>query len=245
MRGLPSVIREVRGGLCTLTLNRPEKLNALDTQAFVELDEHLAWLESSRHDIGCVMLRGNGRAFCSGADLAALGAKPVPPEFKPGVIRRLGELPQPVVVAVHGICFTGGLELALAGDFILADRAVRFADTHGKWGVVSQWGMSQRLPRRVGHAAAKRLMMTGCEISAEEALGMGLIDMLAERDLLDDLAASFIEDILNNSWHTNFAAKRVLRESEGMSLSAGLDYERDCHPGFAPDYQDRIRRFKK
>ena len=77
------------------------------------------------------------------------------------MIDRLGRLPQPVIAAVHGVCFTGGLELALACDFILADATARFADTHGKWGLVGAWGMSQRLPRRIGVPAAKRMMMTG------------------------------------------------------------------------------------
>ncbi len=245
MSASPRVIREERDGLCTLTLNRPEKLNALDTQTFEELDSHLAWLELYRTSIGCVILRGSGRAFCAGADLNALGTQAISPEFKPDVITRFSVLPQPVIVVVHGICFTGGLELALAGDFIVADRTARFADTHGKWGLVSQWGMSQRLPRRIGQAAAKRLMMTACEVSADEALKLGLIDVLVENDHLNEMAENYADTILLNSWHTNCSVKRSLRESDGMSLTDGLEYERNYHPGFSSDYQDRIQRFKK
>jgi len=232
-------------GLCTLTLNRPDKLNALDTAAFEELDAHLAALEGATQLIGCVILRGAGRGFCAGADLKAMGSAPVAPTFKPGVIERLGRLPQPVIAAVHGVCYTGGLELALACDFILADGTARFADTHGKWGLVGAWGMSQRLPRRLGMAAAKRMMMTGRTVEAAEAANLGLVDLLAPAGGLDELVAGFAGDVLANSWHTNFSTKRLLRETEGMSLAAGLAHEHYRYPGYAPDYQERIARFTR
>ena len=198
--------REDKAGLCTLSLARPEKRNALDTPAFEELDVHLAALEKQTDRVGCVVLRGEGRGFCAGADLNAMGKSAVPPGFKPGVIERLGCLPQPVIAAVHGVCLTGGLELALACDFILADVTATFADTHGKWGLVGAWGMCQRLPRRVGPALAKRMMMTGCHLDAEEARQAGLADLLAAEGKLDELVLSFTGDILANSWHTNYAA---------------------------------------
>ncbi len=236
------ITRDDAGGLCTLTLNRPDKLNALDTAAFEELDAHLNAIEKDDR-IGCVVVRGAGRGFCAGADLKAMGDVPVAPAFKPGVVERLGLLPQPVIAAVHGICLTGGLELALACDFILADGTARFADTHGKWGLVSQWGMSQRLPRRIGEAAAKRMMMTGRTVDAAEAHRIGLIDQLAPDGGLDELVARFAADVLAMSWHTNMAAKRLMRETDGMSLAEGLAHEHSHHPGFATDYKERIARF--
>jgi enoyl-CoA hydratase len=238
------VTRHDAEGLCTLMLNRPDKLNALDTPAFEELDAHLATLESETGQIGCVVLRGAGRGFCAGADLKAMGTMPVPPTFKPGVVERLGRLPQPVIAAVHGVCYTGGLELALACDFIVADATARFADTHGKWGLVGSWGISQRLPRRIGQSAAKRMMMTGRTVEAAEAAEVGLVDLLAPAGGLDDLLAGLAGDVLANSWHTNFATKRIMRETDGMSLAQGLAYEHYRHPGFAPDYQERIARFR-
>ena len=135
------------------------------------------------------------------------------------MIERLARLPQPVIAAVHGVCFTGGLELALACDFIVADATARFADTHGKWGLVGGWGMTQRLPRRIGVPAAKRMMMTARIVDAAEAqrdrprrhAGAGRRARQAGRGLR--------RRILANSWHTNFAAKRLLRETDGMSLA--------------------------
>ncbi|MEZ5742458.1 MAG: enoyl-CoA hydratase/isomerase family protein [Sphingomonadaceae bacterium] len=233
------------GGLCTLSLNRPDKLNALDTQTFEKLDAHLAALESQTETIGCVVLRGNGRAFCAGADLGTMETGIVTSPFKPGVIQRLGLLPQPVVIAVHGVCFTGGLELALAGDFILADGTARFADTHGKWGLVGGWGLAQRLPRRIGAQAAKRMMFTACEVHADEAKAIGLADLICEDGGLDALVGEFTNAILANSWHTNMATKRMMQETDAMSLAEALLHEREHYPGFAPDYRERIASFSR
>ncbi len=232
-------------GLCTLTINRPEKLNAFDTQFFEELNTQLALLENDIDRIGCVVLRGAGRGFSAGADLDAMGKHPVPPKFKPGVIERLQNLPQPVIAAVHGVCYTGGLEIALACDFIVADTSVRFADTHGKWGLVAAWGMMQRLPRRIGVGAAKKMMMTGSVITADEAKTMGLLDALSAENNLDMLVAELSASILANSWHTNFAIKKMLRETSGMSLAEGLAYEHYRSPGNAPDHEERMARFSK
>ena len=241
------VTRHDADGLCTLTLDRPDKLNALDTAAFEALDAHLAALERDEGNVGCVVLRGAGRGFCAGADLNALAdatEKP-PPTFKPSVIERLALLKQPVIAAVHGVCFTGGLELALACDFIVADATARFADTHGKWGLVGAWGMSQRLPRRIGLSAAKRMMMTSRVVEASEAKDLGLVDLLAPQGKLDDVLNSFVAELLANSGFTNRAVKRLLIETDGMSLAEGLAHEHYRYPGLAPDHSERIAAFRR
>lgn len=239
------MIRHDAGGLCTLTLNRPDKLNALDTESFEALDAHLAAIEADE-SIGCVVLRGAGKAFCAGADLNAIGGSLDPgPRFKPGVVERLARLPQPVIATIHGICFTGGVELALAADFIVAEAGARFADTHGKWGFVGAWGITQRLPRRIGAAQAKRMMMTARIVEAPEALAMGLIDIMAPDGELERVAGDFAAEILANSWHTNFSTKRLMIETDGMALYEGLAHENYRYPGLAPDYRERIARFTK
>ena len=240
------VIREDSAdGLCTLTLNRPDKLNALDTETFEALEAHCAALEEETDRIGCVVLRGSGRAFCAGADITGIGAGFIDSKFKPSVIERLATLPQPVVAAIHGVCFTGGLELALAADLIVADAGARFADTHGKWGLVGAWGMSQRLPRRIGLPAAKRISFTSKDIKAPEAKDLGLVDILAAEGTLDEVLSGLVADILANSWHTNIQTKRLMIETDGMSLAEGLAHEHYRNPGFAPDYEERIARFSK
>ena len=171
--------------------------------------------------------------------------QPPPPTFKPRVIERLAVLKQPVIAAVHGVCFTGALELALACDFIVADATARFADTHGKWGLVSAWGMSQRLPRRIGLAAAKRMMMTARVVEAAEAKELGLVDLLAPEGQLDDVLKAFTDELLANSWHTNFAIKRRMIETDGMSLADALAHEHYRYPGNAPDHLERIARFRR
>jgi enoyl-CoA hydratase/carnithine racemase len=246
MKPSTRVLRQDAAGLCTLTLNRPEKRNALDTESFEALDAHIHDLEHDEH-IGCVVLRGAGTCFCAGADLnalAAAGEKP-PPGYKPGVIERLSLLKQPVIAAVHGVCLTGGLELALACDFIVAEAGAKFADTHGKWGLVGAWGMSQRLPRRIGMPAAKRLMMTACTVAAAEAAQLGLIDILAPAGMLDEVLKGFVDAILANSWFTNFATKRLMLETQGLPLAQGLAHENFRYPGLAPDHLARIAAFRR
>lgn len=239
------VLRRDEAGIATLTLNRPDKLNALNTELFVELDTHLAALETDPV-IGCVVLRGAGKAFCAGADIGALqkGVVVPTPMFKALVIERLASLPQPVIASVHGHCFTGGLELALAADFILAAESASFADTHGKWGLVAGWGMTQRLPRRIGMPQAKRMMMTGQRIPAQEAHKIGLVDGVAADGELDMLVADWTGRIAANSAHTNRHSKRLLRETEGMSLPQGVAHEFFRNPGAAPDMAARLGTFK-
>ena len=240
------LLRTDADGVCTLTLNRPARLNALDTAVFQRLDAECAALESQVQTIGCVVLRGSGRAFCSGADLAAApSTAPVAPAFKPGVIERLSRLPQPVIAAVHGTCVTGGLELALAADILVAGEAARFADTHGRWGFVAGWGMTQRLPRRVGTSFAKFMMLTGRFVTAAEALRVGLVDHLIPDDELEGVVTALARDIVGNSWHTNRATKRLLIETEGMRLADGLAHEQYRYPGLAPDHEERLARFSR
>lgn len=237
--------RQDRDGLCILTLNRPEKRNALNAAMFIELDRHLADLEAGTATIGCVVLRGAGPGFCAGADIGGIADAQAQPATvdKPGVIARLERLPQPVIAAVHGNCYTGGLELALAADFIVACDNARFADTHGKWGLVGGWGMTQRLPRRIGMSQAKRLMMTARVIDAQEAAAIGLADLCVAASAFEQVLSDLVTQLLANSWFTNRETKRLLRDSDGLSLHDGLAYEKAHHPGSAPDVAQRLARF--
>jgi enoyl-CoA hydratase/carnithine racemase len=150
-----------------------------------------------------------------------------------------------VVAKIRGHCFTGGLEVALAADLLIGDQSARFADTHGTWGLTPLWGMSQRLPRRVGLANAKRMMFTSRTLSAEEALSIGLIDLCVAPERLDEEVRLLAGSIVVNSSFSNRAYKRLLRETDGMPLGEGLRYEREKTPGIAPDALERIRSFKK
>lgn len=105
--------------------------------------------------------------------------------------------------------------------------------------------MGQRLKRRIGEPAAKRLMMTGARIGAVEAKALGLADLIVPVGELDGLVYRFCNEILLNSWHTNFAAKQMMRETDGMTLQAGLEHEQRHYPGNAPDHAERVARFTK
>lgn len=239
------LLRDESDGVCVLTLNRPEKLNALDTALFERIDAECARLEGLTDSIGCVVLRANGRAFCAGADLSASTSAAPPPTFKPRVIERLSNLPQPVIAVVQGACVTGGLELALAADLIVCSGSASFTDTHGRWGLVGGWGMTQRLPRRIGTANAKLMMLTGRSVDAAEALRIGLVDLCFTDAELESGLAGLARSIIDNSWHTNRETKKLLIETEGMRLADGLAREHYRYPGIAADYQARKAAFNK
>src|SRR5262245_32470055 len=170
------VLREDADGLATLTLNRPDKLNALNVEMFIELRAHVDQISQATDNIGVVVVRGAGKCFSAGHDLAdiARGERPPKPNFQADTIEHLANLPQPVISAVVGHCYTGALELALAGDIIFAAESAKFADTHARWALTPAWGMSQRLPRRIGPYKAREMMFTCRTFSGVEAAAMGL-----------------------------------------------------------------------
>jgi enoyl-CoA hydratase/carnithine racemase len=239
------VLREDRDGLATLTLNRPDKLNALTVALFAELREHVERIASETDHVGLVVVRGAGKCFSAGHDLADIshGEGPPTPSFQADTIERLARLPQPVICAVHGHCYTGALELALAGDLILAAQSARFADTHSRWALTPIWGMSQRLPRRVGVAKAREMMFTARTYSGDEAAAMGLANVCVPDEQFDAELERLARTILANSWFSHRANKRLLDETEGMPLRAGLSYEIHRTEGRGPDMQQRIAAF--
>jgi enoyl-CoA hydratase len=241
------VLRNDQDGCATLTLNRPEKLNALTVELFKELRAHVEAIATAPDKIGVVVLRGAGKCFSAGHDLAdiAEGERPPRPHFQSETIERLANLPQPVITAVHGHCYTGGLELALAGDIILAAESAKFADTHAKWGLTPIWGLSQRLPRRVGSPKAREMMFTCRTYGGREAERMGLANECVADDAFDARIASLAQEIAAQSWFSHAANKRLLLETDGLPLSAGLTHEAVRTEGAAPDALDRIAKFTK
>lgn len=231
--------------MATLTLNRPDKLNALNVEMFVELRAHVDRLAQETDAIGLVVVRGAGKCFSAGHDLAdiAKGERPPKPNFQADTIERLAILPQPVISAVHGHCYTGALELALAGDLIFAAESAKFADTHARWALTPAWGMSQRLPRRVGVAKAREMMLTCRTYSGAEALAMGLANYCVPDQAFDVELRALGETILGNSWFSHRANKRLLAETDGLPLAAGLAHEVYRSEGVGPDVRERIAAF--
>jgi enoyl-CoA hydratase len=242
----PLVIRTDTDGRATLTLNRPSKLNALNPAVFVQLREHLEAIAKDNR-IGVVVLAGAGRSFCAGHDLEAIAThEPAPtPYFEPETIDALEQLPKPTLCRIQGHCFTGGLELALACDLLVAAESTRLGDTHGQWGLVPVWGMSVRLPERVGRARAKELMFTSRRLSAKEAEAIGLIDHCVPDDQLDVRVDALCAEILANSKGTNRIVKSLIADRDTRSRPNALVHERLRPYGRPEDMEERMKAGKK
>lgn len=238
------VLRTDAEGCATLMLNRPDKLNALTIGLFHELRQHVDDIAADE-SVGVVVLRGAGKCFSAGHDLAdiAAGEEPPAPYFQSEVIERLANLPQPVITAVHGHCYTGGLELALAGDLIIAAENARFADTHAKWGLTPVWGLSQRLPRRVGLPKAREMMFTCRTYTGHQAEVFGLANECVPDTEFDARVNIVAAEIAAQSWFSNRANKRLLVETDGLPLGAGLAHEAYRTEGGAPDALQRLGQF--
>ena len=173
------VLREDRDGLAILTLNRPEKLNALNTPMFEMLDDHLHKLMREFRQTRLIILRGAGGNFSAGYDLdeitRAVKAH-AKPHYESEVIECLANMPQPVIAVVQGHCSTGGLELALACDLIVAGESACFSEVYGRWGLTPIWGLSLRLPRRVGSSKAREMMFAGRTYDAHQAEQTNLVN---------------------------------------------------------------------
>lgn len=240
------VEREDDNGIAILTLNRQKALNSLSPSLFVELRAHIENIAGSV-EIGCVILRGKGRSFSAGNDLNAITSGDVAPSkhYQAETLDLIANMPQPVIASVQGHCYTGSLELALACDLLIASDSAKFADTHGKWGMTPTWGMSQRLPRRIGPLKAKEMMLTGRIVSGPESVALGLAnECVADEDLIPH-TISLAQQIVANSWHTLKADKSLVNQGLDLHLTDGLAWERANSPGAGPDMKDRLANFGK
>ena len=237
------VTRTDRDGLTTLTLNRPDKLNALTPRSFVELRAHLDAIAADP-SVGCVVLRGAGRSFCAGHDLESIatGERAPSRHFESETVDALEQLPQPTIARLHGHCFTGGLELALACDLLIAAESTKLGDTHGQWGLVPIWGMSVRLPERVGRSTAKELMFTSRRIDGRAAAAIGLVDRCVPDDELDDAVDELAREILANSRGTNRIVKQLIATQSDLGRTNALLHERSLPFGLPDDMSERMSR---
>jgi enoyl-CoA hydratase/carnithine racemase len=240
------VRRENSGGAATLTLNRPEKLNALSKDMFDALEEHADALARETKTIGLVILRGAGGNFSAGYDMNEVlqhvkaHAKP---HYPSEVIQKIANLPQPVITAVQGHCSTGAMELALAADLIVASESASFADVYARWGLTPVWGLSMRLPHRIGTIKAAEMMFSCRTYSGRQAEAMHLANFCFPDAQFDASLNSLAADILSNSWYANQVNKRALIETDGLSLHDAHALELFKNEGLAPDAAKRIAKF--
>jgi enoyl-CoA hydratase/carnithine racemase len=170
---------EVSDGVGLITLNRAEARNALSAELLEQLDAAIVDFDG-RDDVGCMVLTGADPAFCAGFDLKSLSTElqSVQQDRQKGAVEHLGLLPiheTPVIGAINGAAVTGGLELAMGCDFLIASDRARFADTHARVGIIPGCGMTIRLPQLIGIDRARRMTFTGDFIDAVTALDWGLV----------------------------------------------------------------------
>ena len=224
------VLRERRGAVDILTLNRPDKRNALNTALRTAL---IAALDELAGDVGVrvIVLTGAGdRAFVAGADVTEFTGRDVAAQAASMQARRVYDVvaasERPLVAAINGACLGGGLELALACDIRIASTTARFGQPEVNLGLIPGGGATQRLPRVVGLGAALRLILTGEPVDAAEALRMGLVEEVTEPEDCLERAIAVAERIARTSPVAVAAARRATRAALGLPLAAGLDLER-------------------
>jgi 2-(1,2-epoxy-1,2-dihydrophenyl)acetyl-CoA isomerase len=250
---MPSILISLEAGVQTLTLNRPDKLNAFIPEMHQELRRAL---EQALDDaaIRAVLLTGAGRAFCAGQDLSTRkvdpGAAPIDLSVSLGsyynpLVRRLRELPKPIVCAVNGVAAGAGANIALACDVVLAARSASFVQSFARLGLVPDSGGTWFLPRLVGPARAMGLALLAEPLAAEDAERWGLIWKAVDDAQLMSEALVLARKLAAGPTKGYGLIKRALHASQGNSLDAQLDLERDLQreAGFSEDYRKGVAAF--
>ncbi len=221
----------IQDGVAIVTLNRPEAMNALSAALRVELAE--AMLAVAQNDaVRAVVLTGEGtRAFTAGLDLKELGASTqglgaanaTDPRDNP--VKAVEQCAKPVIGAINGVAITGGFELALACDVLIASSNARFADTHARVGIMPGWGLSQKLSRMIGLSRAKELSLTGNFLDAATAERWGLVNRVVEADALLPTAIALARDMASIDPAMSAAYKALIDDGYALPFGEGLTLE--------------------
>ena len=250
---MASILVSLESGVLAITLNRPEKLNALNPQMHQLLREAFERAAGDA-EVRCVLLTGAGRGFCTGQDLSerklAPGAAPLDLSLSLGsnynpLVRRMRALPKPIIGAVNGVAAGAGANLALACDIVLAARSASFVESFCRLGLVPDSGGTYFLPRLVGSARAMGLAMLGDKLSAEDAERWGLIWKAVDDDALASESAALARTLAKGPTKGYGLIKKAMLASPGNSLDAQLDLERDLQreAGFSEDYREGVAAF--
>lgn len=231
------------GHVSTLTINRPDKLNALSQEVLSDLQSAIDTVRENE-EVRVAIITGTGKAFVAGADIAAM-TKMTKEEglafggLGHGVFDSIEQLGVPVIAAVNGFALGGGCELALACDFIYASTKAKFGQPEVNLGIIPGFGGTQRLPRRVGGAFARELIYTGKMIGAEEALRIGLVNAVFEPEELLAAAQKTAADIATKGPLAVANAKRLIRDGLEQPLPEANALERQAF-GALFDTDDQI-----
>ncbi len=257
------VIAALEGGVLTLTLNRPARLNAMSQSLITAMIEQIGRARSDAA-VRAVLLTGTGRGFCAGADLAGGGTGAVDADGKPDLgvvmdrlynpmIRAIRDLPKPVIAAVNGVAAGGGANLALACDIVLAARSARFDQAFVRISLMPDLGGTWFLPHTVGDARARALAMLGMSVPAEQAERMGMVWQVFDDAVLMDEAKKLAQKLASGPTLSYAAIKNAMNRAGTNSLDQQLDLEReaqrelgrsdDCKEGVAAFLAKRPAKF--
>lgn len=221
---MSTIVREDRDGIAVLTLNRPQALNALNTELLGALDAHLDRIETD--DSRAFVITGAGRAFCVGSDLKEGGGDPAARiRHMHGLMLRMHHFPKLSVAAISGYALGGGLEIALGCTFRIADPQARLGLPEIKLGLMPAYGATQAVPRLIGERRALDLMLSGDPTDAETALRWGLIDRISVAGEAVDMATDFIRARAGNMPFTERAIRESVAASALLPLKQGLEEE--------------------
>lgn len=224
-----NVLYEVRGPLALITLNRPSKRNAISLGTLEELHQAVTLAE---HDAAVRVLAFTGagdKAFASGSDLAEVEHRDLKKALEPivqGLAERLERLPKPTIAAINGLCYGGGLEVALGCDVRVASETAAFATPEGKLGIIPGGGATQRLPRIVGRGWGMHMLLMGEPIDAQQALAIGLVTKLTAPEALLDEVQAMAEHLATFAPFVPRFMKAMVHSGMEASLVAGLALEK-------------------
>lgn len=219
-----TIIYEKYDRIARITLNRPEVLNAMSNAMMDELCQAVDEIAKDK-DIDVMIITGAGRGFCAGRDLKEALSFDQAPKAQAGIMEKIRNLAIPTICAVNGHAVTGGLELAISCDIIIASEKAVFADTHARAGLVPGGGMSQILPRLVGPNRAKEISFTGRYISAKEACQIGLVNRVVPHDQLMEVSERLAKEILGCNQKALRRGKSLIEKGLTLGLEAGLVLE--------------------
>ncbi len=219
-------------GIARVTLNRPDRLNAISPELLQDLDRACDAVEADPA-VRVVTLTAAGRTFCAGADLRAVRELSPDPQRWGAfmgrwhrVFDRIEALALPVIAGVHGLALAGGLELLLVADLVVADEGARIGDQHANFGLVAGGGGSQRLPRLIGARRAKELMLLGGWLSAAEALAWGLVNRVVAAGTVAKAVEEMAATLAAGSGSANRTVKTLVNRAFDTDLAEGLELER-------------------
>ena len=244
-----TILVEREGRVAIITVNRPDKLNALNDQVRNDMLAALAEIETD-DSVGVVVITGAGeKSFIAGADIGEFaGRTPFDQRHamrSPRIFDIMSSFPKPVIAMINGFCLGGGCELALSCDIRIASEKARFGQPEIKLGLIPGGGGTQRLPRLVGTGQALRLILSGDMIDAAEAKQIGLVEMVVPAEELRAKTLDLANRIAGMSPLTLKVAKEAVRASEKMTVDEGVNYERDlfCLCFSTADKEEGVKAF--